>query len=170
MRIYTIKSGREVVEDLPLRRIEQRFLFFYHYRAIESSLVRSIALKMSQHNHSHLMISVYNHNHIYYFVHIYSIKAGREVAEYFSLRIIKRRFRFWYHWRSINTSLVCSTSLNSINHNQYHLMISLLNIIIFIIFWIYILSNQVEKWFNICNYAESSKYFDSAIIGELLVW
>ena len=31
--ISSIKAGREVVEDLSLRRIERRFRFCYHWRA-----------------------------------------------------------------------------------------------------------------------------------------
>ena len=38
---------------------------------------------MSQQNHYHLMISFSNHHHMYHFVHISSIKAGREVIEDF---------------------------------------------------------------------------------------
>ena len=68
VHISCIKSGREVVEDLSLRRIQQIFRFCYHWRAINIATVRSIALKMSQQNHSHLTISFSKHYHMHYFV------------------------------------------------------------------------------------------------------
>ena len=97
MNISSIKAGREVVEDLSLHRIERRFRFCYRWRAIYKALVRSIALNISGQNQSHLMISLSNHHHLYYFVHVSSIKAGREVVKNVTLRRIEQRFRFCYH-------------------------------------------------------------------------
>ena len=77
-----------MVEYLSLRIIERRFLFFYHWRAINTAVVHLISLNMIQQNHSHLMIYYFYHNHLYYFVHISSIKAGRKVVEDFLLRRI----------------------------------------------------------------------------------
>ena len=103
---FYIKAGREVVEDLSLRRIDRIFRFFNHWRAINKTLVRSVSLNMSQQNHSNVMISCSNHHHTYYFVYISSIKAGKEVVEYFSFCRINRRFLFCCHCRAINTALV----------------------------------------------------------------
>ena len=80
-----------MVEDLSLRRIERRFWFCEHWRAIDKLLVRSIALNISQYNHYSLVISFSNYHHKYYFVNISSINAGREVIEDFSLPRIERR-------------------------------------------------------------------------------
>ena len=117
VHISSIKAGREVVEDFSLRRIERKFRFCYHWRAINTSFVRSIALNMRRQNHSHLMISFTNHNQLYYFVHIYSILAGTEVVEDFSLHIIKWIFWFYYHWRAIDTALVRLIALNMSERN-----------------------------------------------------
>ena len=106
VHISSIKSGTEVVEDLSLRRIKRRFLFCYHRRDIDRALVRYITLNMSLKNHSHFIISFSKLHHLYYFVHISSIKAGTEVVEDLSFRRIERRFRFFYHWRAIDTALV----------------------------------------------------------------
>ena len=59
---------------------------------IDAALVRSILLRLSQHNHSHIMKSFSNRLHLYYFVHISSIKACRKVIEDLSLHRIERRF------------------------------------------------------------------------------
>ena len=78
-----------MVDDFPLRRIEQIFQFFYHWRAIDTAFVRLVALKMIHQNHSRLVISFLNHHHLYYLVHISYIKSGREVVEYLSLHRIE---------------------------------------------------------------------------------
>ena len=112
---------------MSLLRIERRLRFRYHWRAIDTVLVCSIVLKMCQQKHSRLMISFSNHHHLYSFVNISSIKAGTEVVEYLSMLIIERRFRFCYHWRDIDTALVCSVSLKISQQNHSHLMISFSN-------------------------------------------
>ena len=86
---------------------------------MDTVLVRPIALKMSQHNHSHLMIPFSNHRHIYYFVHIASIKPGRELVEYLSLHIIERTFRFCYYWRAMDTEMVRSKVLKTSHIIRY---------------------------------------------------
>ena len=114
MHIYSIKSDTETFEDLSLRRIERRFRFYYHWRGFDTATVRSIALNMIQQNHSHLMIQFSNHHHMYSLVHICSTKPGTEVVEDLSLHRIEQRCRFCYRWRAIDTSLVRSTALNTI--------------------------------------------------------
>ena len=76
MRISSIKSGKAVVEELPLRRNEQIFSFFYHWIDMYTELMRLIVLNMSQQNHSHLVIIFFKHYHIYYFEGISTIKSG----------------------------------------------------------------------------------------------
>ena len=92
VHICTIKEGTEFNDDLLLRTIEQWFRFCCHWRVINTALVYLITLTISQQIHPHLIILFSNHHNIYYFTHISSIKAGREVVEDFPLRIIKRRF------------------------------------------------------------------------------
>ena len=91
------------------------FYFYYHWRAIDTSLVRSIALNMSQQNHFHLMISFSNHHRLYFFVHISSIRAGREVVEDLSSRRNEKIFLFLYNWRAIDTSLIHLIALKTIH-------------------------------------------------------
>ena len=123
VHISCIKSGTEVVEDLSQYKIRQKFRFCYHWRAIDTELVRLTALKMSRQNHSHLIISFSNHHHVYSFVHISSIKSGTEVVGDFSLRRIERIFRFCYHQRATDTVLVLLIELQMSQQNHSHIMI-----------------------------------------------
>ena len=158
-----------MVEYFSLRRIDQRFIFWYHWRAINTALVCSISLNKSQQNHSHLMIIVSGHFHIYYFVQISSIKTGRGVVGDLSLRRIQRRFIFCYHWRDIYTALVYSIILNTVQQNHSHLMILFSNHHNLYFFCMSPISNQVEKRLKICNYSESSEDFHFVIIGYLSI-
>ena len=84
MHISSKKSGTEVVEELTMRRFAEKIQFCYHWISIDKVLLCSIALKMSQHNHSNIMILFNNHCHMYSLVHTFFIKGGTEVVEYFS--------------------------------------------------------------------------------------
>ena len=112
-----------MVDDFLLHKIERRFRFYYNCRPVGTLLVREISSKMSQQNHSHIMVSFPNHRCLYYYVHISSIKVGREVVEDFSLRRIERRFQFFYNWRDINTVLVRSIVVKMSHQNHSNLMI-----------------------------------------------
>ena len=127
VHVSSIKAGTEVVEYLSWHKIERRFRFCYHRRAIYTALVRSIKFNTSQKNHSHLMILFSNHHHLYSFVHISSIKAGTEVVEYLSLCGIKQICRFFYHCRAINTALVQLIVINMCQQKNSHLIISFSN-------------------------------------------
>ena len=127
VHISSIKSGREVVKGLKLCRINRKFWFYYHWRAIYTALLLLIALNRSHQNHSYLTIPFSNHLHMYYFVHNFSIKAGREVVEYFSLCRIERSFHFCYHWRAIDTDLIRLIALNTSKKNHSHLITSFPN-------------------------------------------
>ena len=102
-----------MLEGFSSHRIKQIFQVCYHWRAIDIALIRSKALNMSKKNHFCLMISFSNHHYLYYFVHVFSIKASREVVEGLSLRRIQKRFQFCYHCRAINTVLICNITLNT---------------------------------------------------------
>ena len=115
MHIFYIKSCWDVVEYFSWSNIEQRLRFCYHWRSINTVLVHSRSLNMIQKNYSHLTISFSSYHNLYYFVHVSFIKVVREVVEYLSLRRIEWIFRFCYHWRAIDTSLVRSISLKTIN-------------------------------------------------------
>ena len=132
------------------RRIYRRLRFCYHWRAINKKLVCLIALKMSQNNHYHLMISFSKNYHTYYFVQISAINAGTALVEDLTWRIIMRWFRFFYYWRAIDIALVRSKLIRMSKQTHSHLMFFFLTIFICILLCISILSKQSKKRLNIC--------------------
>ena len=106
MNISSIKAGTELGDKFSYYENERKFRFHYDWRAIDTALVRLIALKISHQNHSHPMISFSNLHHMYSLVHISSIKAGREMVAYFLWRRIDQIFQFCYHWKATDTALV----------------------------------------------------------------